>query len=96
MPLNNEQNCREISEYTMSVCKKTACLRSEKFSDVNPACLKVLVHVKIIQFQDMLNESERHWDASSRPERKYFHMFAGIKFNKLVPRSLLLRRSVSS
>ena len=43
----------------MSVCKKTAGLRSGKFSDLNSACFKVLVHVKIFPVQDMLNESER-------------------------------------
>ena len=62
--LNNEQNCREIREDKMSVCKKTVSLRCGKFSDLNSACSKMLVHVKIFQFQDMLNESERYCDAT--------------------------------
>ena len=36
-----------------------------KFSDLNPACSKMLVHVEIFQFQDMLNESERYCDETN-------------------------------
>ena len=57
--LNNEKNCCEISGDKIAFCEKTAGLRRGKFSDSNSACLKVLVPVKIFQFQDMLNESER-------------------------------------
>ena len=46
VPLKNEQNCHEIGEYKMSVSKKTAGLWSGKFSDLNSACLKVLVYLK--------------------------------------------------
>jgi hypothetical protein len=53
--LNNEKICREISEDKIAVCEKTAGLRCGKFSDLNSACSKVLVSVKIFQFQDMLN-----------------------------------------
>ena len=63
--LNNEQNCHEIREGKMSVCKKTVCLRCGKFSDLNSACSKMLVHVKRFQLQDMLNESERYCDATN-------------------------------
>jgi hypothetical protein len=49
--LNNEKNCREISEDKMAVSEKTADLRSRNFSDLNSACSKVLVPVKIFQFQ---------------------------------------------
>jgi hypothetical protein len=62
--LNNEKNCREISEDKIAVCEKTAGLRSGNFSDLNSACLKVLVPLKIFQIQDMLNESERYRDAA--------------------------------
>jgi hypothetical protein len=55
--LNNEKNCCEISEDKIAVCEKTAGLRCGKFSDLKSACLKVLVPIKIIQFQDMLNEN---------------------------------------
>lgn len=55
--LNNEKICCEISEDKIAVCEKTAGLRSGNFSDLNSACLKVLVPVKIFQFQDMLNEN---------------------------------------
>jgi hypothetical protein len=41
--------CREIIEDKISFCEKTAGLRSGNFSDLNSACLKVLVPVKIFQ-----------------------------------------------
>jgi hypothetical protein len=63
--LNNEKNCCEISEDKIAFSEKTAGLRRGKFSDSNLACLKVLVPVKIFQFQDMLNESERYQDAAN-------------------------------
>ena len=50
--LNNEKSCREISEDKIAVCEKTAGLRSGNFSDLNSACSKVLVPLKIFQFQD--------------------------------------------
>ena len=68
MSLNNEINCCEISEDKIAFCEKTADLRRGKFSDSNSACLKVLVPVKIFQFQDMLNESERYRDAANGHE----------------------------
>ena len=52
--LNNEKNCCEINEDKIAFCEKTAGLRRGKLSDSNSACLKVLVSVKIFQFQDML------------------------------------------
>jgi hypothetical protein len=55
--LNNEKICCEISEDKIAVCEKTAGLRSGNFSDLNSACSKVLVPVKISQIQDMLNEN---------------------------------------
>jgi hypothetical protein len=55
--LNNEKICCEISEDKIAVCEKTAGLRCGKFSDLNSACSKVLVPVKIFQFQDILNEN---------------------------------------
>ena len=63
--LNNEKICCEISEDKIAVCEKTAGLRRGTFLDSNSACLKVLVPVKIFQFQDMLNESERYQDAAN-------------------------------
>ena len=47
--LNNENNCCEIREDKIAVCEKTAGLRSGNFSDLNSACSKVLVPVKIFQ-----------------------------------------------
>ena len=47
--LNNEKICREISEHKIAVCEKTAGLRCGNSSDLNSACLKVLVPVKIFQ-----------------------------------------------
>jgi hypothetical protein len=56
--LNKEKICCEISEDKIAFCEKTAGLRRGKFSDSNSACLKVLIPVKIFQFQDLPNESE--------------------------------------
>ena len=39
--------------------------KCEKFSELKSACSKMLVHVKIFQFQDMLNESERYCDETN-------------------------------
>ena len=50
MSLNNEKKCREISEEKTTVCEKTADLRSGNTSDLDSACLKVFVPVKIFQF----------------------------------------------
>ena len=47
----------KLAKITIAVCEKTAGLRCGKFSDLNSACSKVLVPVKIFQFQDMLNEN---------------------------------------
>ena len=47
--LNNEKNCRAISEDKIAVCEKTASLRSGNSSDLDSACLNVLVPVKIFQ-----------------------------------------------
>ena len=47
--LNNEKICPEISEHKIAVCEKTASLRSGNSSDLNSACLKVLVPVKKFQ-----------------------------------------------
>ena len=63
--LNKEKNCREISEDKIAVCEKTQGLRSGNFSDLNSACSKVLVPVKILQFHDMHYESERYRDAAN-------------------------------
>ena len=51
MSLNNEKICREISEDKIAVCEETAGLQSENFSDLNSACSKVLVSVKIFRFR---------------------------------------------
>ena len=41
------------SEDKIAVCEETAGLQSENFSDLNSACSKVLVSVKIFQFRDV-------------------------------------------
>jgi hypothetical protein len=48
---------RRRTENTNAICEKTAGLRSGNFSDLNSACSKMLVTVKIFQFRDMLNEN---------------------------------------
>ena len=50
LSLNNKKKCREISEDKTAVCEKTAGLRSGNSSDLESACLKVFVPVKIFQF----------------------------------------------
>jgi hypothetical protein len=45
--LNNEKICCEISEDKIAFCEKTSGLRSGNVSDLNSACSKVLVPVKI-------------------------------------------------
>ena len=55
--LNNEKNCRPISEDEIAVCEKTTGLRSGNSSDLDSACLNVLVPIKIFQIEDMLNEN---------------------------------------
>ena len=62
--LNNEKICREFSEHKIAVCEKTAGLRSRNSSDLNSACLKVLVPVEIFQFSDMHYETERYQDST--------------------------------
>ena len=62
--LNNETICREFSEHKIAVCEKTAGLRSGNSSDLNSACLKVLVPVEIFQFSDMHYETERYRDST--------------------------------
>ena len=55
--LNNEKNCRAISEHKIAVCEKTAGLQSGNSSDLDSACLKALIPVEIFQFSDMHYES---------------------------------------
>ena len=47
--LNNEKNCRAISKDKIAVCEETAGLRSGNSSDLDSACLNVLVPVNIFQ-----------------------------------------------
>ena len=61
--LNNEKFVK-IFEDKIAVCEKTAGLRWGNFSDLNSACLKVLVPLKIFQFPDMRNEIERYRNAT--------------------------------
>jgi hypothetical protein len=63
--LNKEKVSREIRENKIAVCEKTQDLRSGNFSDLNSACSKVLVPVKIFQFHHMHYESERYRDAAN-------------------------------
>ena len=49
MSVSNKKIGREISEHKIAVCEKTAGLRNGNSSDLNSACSKVLVPVKIFQ-----------------------------------------------
>jgi hypothetical protein len=57
--LNKEKVSRKIRENKIAVCEKTQGLWSGNFSDLNSACSKVLVPVKIFQFHYMHYENER-------------------------------------
>ena len=48
----------------LPVCEKTTGLRSRNSSDLNSACLKVLVPVEIFQFSDMHYETEQYRDST--------------------------------
>jgi hypothetical protein len=63
--LNKEKVSREIRENKMTVCEKTQGLWSGNFTDLNSACSKVLVPVKIFQFYHIHYESERYRDAAN-------------------------------
>ena len=64
MSLNNDKICREFSKHKITVCEKTAGLRTGNSSDMNSAYLKVLVPVEILQFSDMHYETERYRDST--------------------------------
>ena len=60
MLLNNDKICRAISESKIGVCEKTAGLYGVgNFSDLDSACSKVLVPVKIFQIQDIRQNENR-------------------------------------
>jgi hypothetical protein len=65
--LNKEKICHEISEDKIAVCKKTQGLRSGNFSDLNSACSKVLLPVKIFQFRDMHSTKVNDMGRGKRP-----------------------------
>ena len=64
--------------------EKTAGLRSGNFSDLNSACQKVLIPVKIFQFQDMLNENRfiDTFRGHSKRTNSCFYYFATLAFGK--------------
>ena len=58
MSVNNEKNCREISEDKIAGCQKTAGKRSGNSNlDLDSACLKVFTRVNIFQFSDFHKEN---------------------------------------
>ena len=62
--LNNDTISREVREHKIAICEKIAGLRSGNSSDLNSACLKVLVPVEIFQFSDMHYETEQYRDST--------------------------------
>ena len=74
--LNNDKICREFSEHKIAVCEKTAGLRSGNSSDLNSACLKVLVPVEIFQFSDMHYETERYRDPTDGLNTEKFSFYS--------------------
>ena len=86
--LNNEKICCEFSEHKISVCEKSAGLRSGNSSDLNSACLKVLVPVEIFLFSDMHYETERYRDTTDGLEgmirsRNAWSQALHIKFTRI-------------
>ena len=80
--LNNEKNCCAINEDKIAICEKTAGLGSGNFSDLNSVCRKVLVPVKIFQFQDMLNESVRYRDRTNGLSNEFSnHLLHALLFS---------------
>ena len=73
----------EISEDKIAVCEKTARLRCRKFSDLKSACSKVLVPIKIFQFQDMLNENRFLGTFRGHSKRPNIFFFKSAKSHKL-------------
>ena len=86
--LNNEKICCEFSEHKISVCEKSAGLRSGNSSDLNSACLKVLVPVEIFLFSDINYETERYRDTTDGLEgmirsRNAWSQALHIKFTRI-------------
>ena len=48
----------------IAVCEKPVGLRSGNSSDLNSACLKVLVPIEIFQFSDLHYETELYRDST--------------------------------
>ena len=84
MSLNNEKNCCEISDDKIAVCKETAGLQSGNFSDLNSAFSKVLVSVKIFQFQDMGNENRFRGHSEQPKVQCCIFALPSVAMNKLV------------
>jgi hypothetical protein len=93
--LNNERVVVKLAENKIAVCEKTAGLGCGNFSDLNSACSKVFVPVKIFQFKDMLNENRflgtfREVTANSLLEQIYITYDSGIE-NSIVKTSIMFR-----
>jgi hypothetical protein len=94
--LDKEKICHEISEDKIAVYKKTQGLRSGNFSDLNSACSKVLVPVKIFQFHDMHYESERYRDAANGLIHFIDDSFVLLNLNSYLMHSYSIRRSIQN
>jgi hypothetical protein len=55
----------KLVKIKLQFVRKLQVYEAGTVSDLNSACSKVLVSVKIFQFQDMGNESERYWDLAN-------------------------------
>jgi hypothetical protein len=76
------------SEDKIAVCEKTAGLRCGKFLDLKSVCSKVLVPIKIFQFQDMLNENRflGTFRGHSKRPMKYSFVLYIFKFLTSLPK----------
>ena len=84
---------RRKTENTNAICEKTAGLRSGNFLDLNSACSKMLVTVKILQFHDMLNENRFlgiFLGHGKRPASNYDNMAGNLNINFYTKTCLLI------
>jgi hypothetical protein len=90
---------RRRTENTNAICEKTAGLRSGNFSDLNSACSKMLVTMKIFQFHDMLNENRflgTFLGQGKRPIRpcRKMDIRGGLEFSRTFYRAIGPNRAI--
>ena len=77
--LNNEKNCREISQDKIAVYEKTAGLQCSNVSGLNSTYFKVLLPIEIFHFSDM------HYENSFLGKFQGLDMRPNLKYSQFVP-----------